>query len=59
MLKGALTGHIEEDVNDVNAAPLARERGIVVSETSASHARDFTDLVRVTVVSGGLVRRSL
>ena len=53
VLKGALTGHIEEDVNDVNATPLAKERGIVVSETSASHARDFTDLVRVTVVSGG------
>jgi D-3-phosphoglycerate dehydrogenase len=53
VLKGALTGHIEEEVNDVNAAPLARERGIAVSETSASSARDFTDLVRVTVVSGG------
>jgi D-3-phosphoglycerate dehydrogenase len=53
VLKGALAGHIEEEVNDVNAAPLARERGIEVSETSASSARDFTDLVRVTVVSGG------
>jgi D-3-phosphoglycerate dehydrogenase / 2-oxoglutarate reductase len=53
VLKGALAGHVEEDVNDVNAAPLARERGIEVSETSALHARDFTDLVRVTVVSGG------
>jgi D-3-phosphoglycerate dehydrogenase len=53
VLKGALAGHIEEEVNDVNAAPLARERGIAVSETSASSARDFTDLVRVTVVSGG------
>jgi D-3-phosphoglycerate dehydrogenase / 2-oxoglutarate reductase len=53
VLKGALTGHIEEEVNDVNAAPLAQERGIAVSETSASSARDFTDLVRVTVVSGG------
>jgi D-3-phosphoglycerate dehydrogenase / 2-oxoglutarate reductase len=53
VLKGALAGHIEEEVNDVNAAPLAQERGIAVSETSASSARDFTDLVRVTVVSGG------
>jgi D-3-phosphoglycerate dehydrogenase len=53
VLKGALAGHVEEEVNDVNAAPLARERGIEVSETSALHARDFTDLVRVTVVSGG------
>ena len=56
VLKGALSGHIEEDVNDVNAPALAEERGIQVSQTSAAHARDFTDLVRVTVVSGG--RRS-
>jgi D-3-phosphoglycerate dehydrogenase len=53
VLKGALAGHIEEDVNDVNAPALAEERGIQVSETSTAHARDFTDLVRVTVVSGG------
>jgi D-3-phosphoglycerate dehydrogenase / 2-oxoglutarate reductase len=53
VLKGALAGHIEEDVNDVNATPLARERGISVRETSSAQARDFTDLVRVTVVSAG------
>jgi D-3-phosphoglycerate dehydrogenase / 2-oxoglutarate reductase len=53
VLKGALAGHTEEDVNDVNAPAIAEERGIAVSETSTSHARDFTDLVRVTVVSGG------
>jgi D-3-phosphoglycerate dehydrogenase len=53
VLKGALSGHIEEDVNDVNAPAIAEERGIQVSETSSAHARDFTDLVRVTVVSGG------
>ncbi|MDQ5834905.1 MAG: ACT domain-containing protein, partial [Actinomycetota bacterium] len=53
VLKGALSGHIEEDVNDVNAPGLARERGIEVIEKRAEAARDFTDLVRVTVVSGG------
>ena len=53
VLKGVLGGHIEEEVNDVNAPAIAEERGIAVSETSSSHARDFTDLVRVTVVSGG------
>jgi D-3-phosphoglycerate dehydrogenase / 2-oxoglutarate reductase len=53
VLKGALAGHIEEDVNDVNAPALAEERGIQVSETSTAQARDFTDLVRVTVVSAG------
>jgi D-3-phosphoglycerate dehydrogenase len=53
VLKGALTGHTEEEVNDVNAPTIAGERGIAISETSTSHARDFTDLVRVSVVSGG------
>jgi D-3-phosphoglycerate dehydrogenase len=52
VLKGALTGHTEEDVNDVNAPGIAAERGIEVAETRRSEARDFTDLVRVTVVSG-------
>ncbi len=50
VLKGVLAGHVEEDVNDVNAPSLAEERGIVVTETSRPSARDFTDLVRVTVV---------
>jgi len=49
VLKGVLAGHVEEDVNDVNAPALAEERGIVVSETNRPSARDFTDLVRVTV----------
>jgi D-3-phosphoglycerate dehydrogenase / 2-oxoglutarate reductase len=53
VLKGALSGHTEEEVNDVNAPAIADERGIALSETSSSAARDFTDLVRVTVVSGG------
>jgi D-3-phosphoglycerate dehydrogenase / 2-oxoglutarate reductase len=53
VLKGVLAGKTEEPVNDVNAPSLAEERGIVVSETNTPHARDFTDLVRVTVVSGG------
>jgi D-3-phosphoglycerate dehydrogenase / 2-oxoglutarate reductase len=53
MLKGALAGHVEEEVNEVNAPAIAEERGIRVSETSSADARDFTDLLRVTVVSGG------
>jgi D-3-phosphoglycerate dehydrogenase / 2-oxoglutarate reductase len=40
VLRGVLEGHAEE-------------RGIGVTETSSSHARDFTDLIRVAVVSGG------
>jgi len=49
VLKGVLSGHVEEDVNDVNAPSLAEERGIVITETNQPSARDFTDLVRVTV----------
>jgi D-3-phosphoglycerate dehydrogenase / 2-oxoglutarate reductase len=58
-LKGILGGHTEEDVNDVNAPSLAEERGIQVSETSRAHARDFTDLVRVNVISGGKDSRAV
>ncbi len=53
VLQGALAGHVEEEVNEVNAPAIAEERGIRVSETSSADARDFTDLVRVTVVSSG------
>jgi len=51
-LQGVLGGHCEEDVNLVNAPSLAEERGIGVSERSESVARDFTDLVRIAIVSG-------
>jgi D-3-phosphoglycerate dehydrogenase len=53
VLRGVLTGHTEEDVNLVNAPSLAEERGIHVSERTDTTARDFTDLLRVSVVSGG------
>ena len=39
VLKGALAGHTEEQVNDVNAPALAEERGIDVRETQQHHAR--------------------
>jgi D-3-phosphoglycerate dehydrogenase len=51
-LMGLLAGHTEEEVNLVNAPAIAEERGIEVSERNELHARDFTDLVRVTLVSG-------
>jgi D-3-phosphoglycerate dehydrogenase len=53
VLNGLLAGHTEEEVNFVNAPSLAEERGIEVSERKEVVARDFTDLVRITVVSGG------
>jgi D-3-phosphoglycerate dehydrogenase len=52
VLLGVLSGHTEEDVNAVNAPAIAEERGIELAETKSTQARDFSDLVRVTVVSG-------
>jgi D-3-phosphoglycerate dehydrogenase / 2-oxoglutarate reductase len=53
VLNGLLAGHTEEDVNLVNAPSLAEERGIQVSERTEVVARDFTDLVRITVIGDG------
>jgi len=52
VLLGALSGHTEDEVNAVNAPSLAEERGIDIVESKSTTARDFADLVRVTVVSG-------
>jgi D-3-phosphoglycerate dehydrogenase len=52
VLQGVLAGHCEEEVNLVNAAGLAEERGIAVSEHKEVVARDFADLVRITIVAG-------
>jgi len=52
ILQGVLHGHTEEEVNLVNAPSLAEERGIAVSERKEPNARDFTDLVRVSVLAG-------
>ncbi len=49
VLLGALEGRTEEELNEVNAPGVAEERGIEVVETTNTTARDFTDLVRVTV----------
>ena len=56
-LLGVLRGHTEEEVNEVNAPSIAEERGIEVVETTNTSARDFTDLVRVTVVAGDVSER--
>jgi D-3-phosphoglycerate dehydrogenase len=49
VLTGVFDGRTEEDVNLVNAPALAEERGITVSETRQTNARDYSDLVRVTL----------
>ena len=59
VLHGLLAGHTDEEVNLVNAPTLAEERGIQISERREAIARDFTDLVRVTVVSGGVRTRAV
>jgi D-3-phosphoglycerate dehydrogenase / 2-oxoglutarate reductase len=57
VLNGVLAGHTEEEVNYVNAPALAEERGIAVSETKEPVARDYADLVRVTVEGNGSRQR--
>ncbi len=52
VLLGVLSGHTEEDVGVVNAPAIAEERGIELAEIKRSTARDYTDLVRVTVAGG-------
>jgi D-3-phosphoglycerate dehydrogenase / 2-oxoglutarate reductase len=51
VLNGVLEGHTEEPVNFVNAHTLAEERGIAVAEQKESESEDFTELVRVEIVS--------
>jgi D-3-phosphoglycerate dehydrogenase len=57
VLNGMLAGHTEEEVNLVNAPSLAEQRGINVVQTTNPVARDFTDLIRVTIRGGGAEAR--
>ncbi len=52
VLLGALRGHTEEEVNEVNAPAMAEERGIELEETKNTTARDYTELIRVTIACG-------
>ncbi len=40
-----------EDLNEVNAPALAKERGISTEDAKQEQARDYTDMIRVTVAS--------
>jgi D-3-phosphoglycerate dehydrogenase / 2-oxoglutarate reductase len=53
VLVGILSGHTEEQVNLVNAAAMAEERGIELSDLSDTTSEDFTELVTVRVEGGG------
>jgi D-3-phosphoglycerate dehydrogenase len=52
VLLGVLAGHTDEAVGVVNAPAMAEERGIELSEIKRTSARDYTDLIRVSVTSG-------
>ena len=50
-ITGLLTPIVKEDVNMVNAPMVAKDRGIVVSETKVSRSDNFTSLLRYKVVT--------
>jgi D-3-phosphoglycerate dehydrogenase len=52
VLVGILSGHTEEQVNLVNAAAMADERGIELVELKDAVSEDFTELVTVCIESG-------
>jgi len=52
VLLGALDGKTEEQLNAVNAPAVAEQRGLTIVESKRTSARDFADLLRVTVVAG-------
>ena len=54
VLLGVLGDHTEEEVSVVNAPAMAEQRGIELAEVKRTAARDYTDLIRVTVTSGDL-----
>ncbi len=51
-LLGVLRGHTEEEVNEVNAPAMAKDRGIQIEETKRTGIRDYTDMVRVSLRCG-------
>jgi D-3-phosphoglycerate dehydrogenase len=52
-LNGAFQGRADRPVNYVNAPFIARERGIEVREERSRSARDYTNLLRAEVRTGG------
>ena len=46
-LKGLLAFFVKDDVNFINAAVIAKERGIRVTESRSAGAEDFTNLITI------------
>jgi D-3-phosphoglycerate dehydrogenase len=53
VLDGGLKGRIEENVNLVNAATIAEDRGIAVTELKEHESHDYANLVSVAVITDG------
>jgi D-3-phosphoglycerate dehydrogenase / 2-oxoglutarate reductase len=53
ILVGVLKAHMDEQVNDVNAPFIAKERGITFRESKITEAADFTSLITITAKAGG------
>ncbi len=51
IVKGILTPTVKDDVNSVNAAVLAKERGIKITATSSSESDEYLNLVTVRLVT--------
>jgi D-3-phosphoglycerate dehydrogenase len=53
VLVGMLKPHMEDQVNDVNAPFIAKERGITFRESKITETADFTSLITLRATSGG------
>ncbi len=49
VLMGVLAAKGAEDLNEVNAPALAKQRGITTEDSKQEKVRDYTDMIRVTV----------
>jgi D-3-phosphoglycerate dehydrogenase len=53
VLVGVLKSHMAEQVNDVNAPFIAKERGITFRESKITETADFTSLITLRAQAGG------
>jgi D-3-phosphoglycerate dehydrogenase len=51
VLMGVLAAKGAEDLNEVNAPQIAKQRGIATEDAKLPQVRDYTDMIRVTVTS--------
>jgi D-3-phosphoglycerate dehydrogenase len=51
VIKGVLSYHLGQDVNDVNAPYLAKQRDVVINEQKTSTSGGFTNLINVELLT--------